>query len=340
MVEATVLLGLALVAFAGGAVGAAIGGYQALGIAGLLIVLGEGAAVLNVASIDAGLAPAFGPHVAFVGGVAAAAYAARQGYLDEGPFGYHPAKNVTTGLGARVDLLVVGGVFGAVGFGLARASAGAGLPWDPIAFAVVVSALLHRIVLGFPLIGTVHGESVLDMSPFDAGERRTPLRPDGGSDAGRYAVEPWLPHQYRWHDVAALGAVVGVVAAFLTLRTANPYFAFGLAAASLLFVSAGVDRFPVVYHMALVPSFAAVGLAGGASSPEAMAAETALSVLLLGGAAFGAVTAVFGELFQRLLYAHADTHFDAPMAAVLVGTLLVSALQSVGLLAGAPVPTI
>lgn len=44
----------------------------------------------------------------------------------------------------------------------------------------------------------------------------------------------------------------------------------------------------------------------------------------------GIVCALFGELFQRVFYAHGDTHFDPPAAAIVFGTFLVAVLGALG----------
>ncbi|PSQ14089.1 hypothetical protein BRD02_10705 [Halobacteriales archaeon QS_8_69_73] len=347
-------LELVVVAFAGGAFGAAVGALEAFSLAGVLVVVGEAVdvaadglpgpsgdpAALGSSGLTAltGLGPLFGPHVAFAGGAAATAFAARQGYLDS-DFDYHEAKHVTAALGPRADVMAVGGAFGVVGVGLVAASVRLGLPFDPISFGIVVSGLLHRLVLGFPLIGTVRGETPLDMTPYERRIRRPP-RADGGDTRRRFAVEPWLPGQSDPARAALLGAVVGVVGAFLTFRTGSPFLAFGLAAATLLFHCAGVERVPVTHHAALVSSLAVVGLAGGAATPAAFAAATSLAVALLVGAVFGAVTALAAELAQRLLYAHADTHLDPPAVGILVGTSLVVLLDLAGVFQQSLLPTL
>jgi hypothetical protein len=61
---------------------------------------------------------------------------------------------------------------------------------------------------------------------------------------------------------------------------------------------------------------------------------------LLVGAVFGVVTALAGELAQRVLYAHADTHVDPPAAAIVVGSLLVAVLDVVGVFQQSLLPTL
>lgn len=378
VVEVGALVGLLFVAFAGGVFGATLGALPALAFSGFVIVVGEVATVtrgsvadagaadpaaLGVTAITAsvGLGPGFGPHVVFGGGAAAAAYAARKGYLDTG-FAYYEAKNVTDALGTRVDVLLVGGAFGVVGLLLAALSAGTlgaagdlpwpGLPWDPVMASVVLSAFLHRLAFGYPLVGNVRGD-VLDMTPYERGERRRPVagpsgtgnEPGGGgaigpeADApGRYVVEPWLPHQYRWESVALLGAAVGVFGAFVAYRTGSVFLAFGIALAATVFLSLGIEKAPVTYHMAFPSSVLVVGLAGGATQPAAIAGALSLPVAMIAGAVMGAFAGVVGELSQRVLYAHADTHLDPPAAAIVVSTLLVAVLDTAGLVTQSTIP--
>lgn len=370
MVDIVTLGGLAIVAFAGGAFGAAVGGYPAFSLAGVLIVAGEAATVAGrstgagagesvsagTAAITAnlGLGPGLGPHVAFGGGVAAAAFAARRRAVDT-DFPYHQAKDVTVALGTRPAVLVAGGAFGVVGLLLARGSAAFGLPWWPVAFGIVGSAFLHRIAFGYPLVGNIRAD-LLDMTPFERGERRGPLTgadgPDGVNSAdsadsdARYLVEPWLPHQYRWGNVSLLGFVVGVFGAFVVYATGSVFLAFGISAASLAFLTLGLDRMPVTYHMALPASVAVLGLAGGADpgilpggvTPGEFGNTVALPVALLVGGVFGLFAGLTAELAQRIFYAHADTHFDPPAAGLLVTTFLIAVLDLAGVFAQQTVP--
>lgn len=402
-----------MVAFAGGAFGAALGGYPAFSLAGFLVVAGETVKVADQAGVavgpvnqatagttgitaSLGLGPALGPHVAFGGGVAAAAYAARRGVVDEDYLGYHPAKNVTESLGARPDVLVAGGAFGVVGLLLARGSAALNLPWYPVAFGIVGSAFLHRIAFGYPLVGDVDA-NVLDMTPFERGDRRAPRThavssvavggvsrvaeirggrakagdsaDSGGENADdttiagegnaggenaptdpphpRFEVEPWLPHQYRWGDVAVLGFAVGVFGAFAVYTTGSVFLAFGIAAASLAFLCLGLERMPVTYHMALPASVAVVGLAGGANpaildgtlTPTELQTSVGLLPALLVGGVFGLIAGLAGELAQRVLYAHADTHLDPPAAGIVLTTALLALLDLLGLFVQNAIPT-
>ncbi|MWG35720.1 hypothetical protein [Halomarina oriensis] len=336
------------VAAVGGALGAALGGYLSLGVLGCLVVVGQLLAYADVALPAAVPTPLgytvwFGPHVLFGGGVAAAAYAVRRGYMDEG-YRYHPAKDVTTPLSAHPKALAVGGAFGVLGGVFAWGYATLGVPFDPITAAVVLSAFAHRVLLGYPLVGEVRS-GLLDMSPYERGERREPMT-DGGrvvesndrpaeSSSGvpnvttRFVVEPFAPWQADWRSALALGVVVGLPASVLASLTASALLAFGLAAAALLgFVVR--EEVPVCYHVALASGMAVLALGPADATAATFAASVSLPVAVVVGTVGGVVVAVFGELLQRVFYAHAETHFDAPFAAVFLFGLCLGLLDIAG----------
>jgi hypothetical protein len=320
---------LLIAAFAGGAFGAAIGALPAFVFTGIMVIAGEAGGLDGVTGAVA-FGAFFGPHVSFAGGAAAAAYAAKQGYMDSG-FDFHEAKNITYALGPKVDVLVVGGLFGILGALIRQVSAGFGLPWDPIAMGVVLSALFHRLFLGYSLIGQVQGTGVFDVTPFERGDTRS-------SDAGtipdhfkpatdRFAVEPWLPHQYKWANVGFLGLTVGFLGAYAAIETGSPFLAFGISAASLLFLNLGVQNFPVTHHITLPSSTIALAVAAsGDGVREALFSGASDVSALVAGSVFGVICALFGEAFQRVFYAHGDTHWDPPAAAIVFGTVLIALL--------------
>lgn len=328
-----------LAAFAGGAFGAAIGALPAFIFTGILVMLGESVKILagdlsGVAGFDPatleqaeaitgqlGFGPVFGPHISFAAGAAASAYAAKKGYMDTG-FPYHEAKNIAFAQGPKPDVLIVGGLFGILGYWVTTTSVAFGLPWDPIAMGVVISAFAHRLILGYPIMGKAK-KGVLNMTPFANGEMREAKAP--GEKKKRLLVEPWLGHQYKWGEVSLLGAIVGILAAFITYETGSVFLPFGISAASLFFLNLGVEKFPVTHHMSLIGSTAIVAATGGEY------AEFALGSMLIIGAAFGFLAALFGEAFQRVFFAHGDTHVDPPAAAIVMGTFVIAVLAMIGL---------
>lgn len=337
------MLGMLLAAFAGGAFGAAIGALPAFIFTGFLVMLGEGVrilsgdysglmgvdpATLESAAITSqiGFGPVFGPHISFAGGVAASAYAAKKGYMHTG-FPFYEAKNIAYALGPRPQLLIVGGLFGILGYWITTLSNIFALPWDPIAIAVVLSAIAHRVVFKYPVIGNAR-KGLLNMKPFVKEEKR-----EKGSD--RLLVEPWLPHQFKWGDVASIGIVVGILAAFTTIQTGSVFLPFGISAATLLFLNLGVEKIPVTHHISLIGSTSVVAATSGNLE------STSLGALLLLGGLFGLIAAVFGELVQRIFYAHADTHLDPPAGAIVLGTFLIVIFYYSGLFPSAawiPIP--
>jgi hypothetical protein len=330
-----------LAAFAGGAFGASIGALPSFSLAGLVVVLGElyvlAGRTLGVDAIPVditgsiGFGVVLGPHVAFGGGAAALAYASKRGYLDSDGEHY-PAKDVTRGLGSRPDVLAVGGVFGIVGYWIATASVTLSVPVDPVALGVVGSALLHRAALGYSLVGAKPGRW-FDMSPYD---RTRGGESEALADGGARSVEPWLPYQYRWGNVLMIGLVVGVLGAYVAYLTASPFLAFGISVVALVFLNADVAEIPVTHHISLPASTAVLALVGVPMTdltPALVASAVPLWVALVVGAGFGIVGALFGEVLQRILYAHAETHLDPPAASIVVTSFLIAVLAMSGVLA-------
>ncbi len=311
---------LLLAAFAGGAFGAAIGALPAFVFTGFMVIAGEAAVLVdpNAGAITGslGFGPVFGPHISFAGGAAAVAYAAQTGYADTG-FDYHEAKNITAALGTKPDVLAVGGVFGILGHWITTTSATLALPWDPIAVAVVLSAIAHRLAFGYSIIGEVAGDGIFDMGPFERGE-------DRAGDSNRLATEPWLGHQYKWGHVAMIGLVAGLLGGYIALVLNSPFMGFGISAATLFFLNLGVAKIPVTHHMTLPASTAALAVF---PSGEAVA----MGVLpLIVAAVFGVSGALFGEVIQRIFYAHAATHLDPPAAAITINTFFIAVLAIAG----------
>ncbi|ELY96701.1 hypothetical protein C482_15041 [Natrialba chahannaoensis JCM 10990] len=364
MIEQLLDVAEMIAAFAGGAFGAALGPLPAFIFTGFMVIAGEAAVLVDpdAAAITNQIAfgPPFSPAISFAGGVAATAYAARKGYIDT-DFDYHEAKNIAYALGTKPDVLAVGGAFGILGYWLVVASAELGMPYDPIAMGVVLSALFHRLILGYSIIGKVRGSGILDMTPFEREERRTATdggqkqaHADGEAQAGtdatttaaatqqaRFSVEPWLPHQYHWSHVAMIGLVAGILGAYVGIASGSAFLGFGISAASLVFLNCGVEKVPVTHHITLPAATAGMAVyipaTGGiaesapvAYDSAALLANTGLEVALIVGLVFGIICALFGEVFQRTFYAHGDTHVDPPAAAIVFGTFLVAVLYVAG----------
>ncbi|OLZ40181.1 hypothetical protein A6E15_03930 [Natrinema saccharevitans] len=332
---------LLLAALAGGAFGAALGALPAFVFTGFVVFLGEGLAVLEgelggLEGVPAGdiatgvtgtigFGAVTGPHIAFAGGVAATAYAGRaHPEMEPDDWDYHFGKDILYAFGTKPDILAVGAVFGAIGMLITRVMGELGFPTDNIALSVVATAFLARLAFGYPIVGRVGGSSVLDMSPFEREEKR--VAADGGAETDRLATEPWLPHQYEWTGVTAIGIVGGLLGGYIWLETGSVFMGYAISAMSLLFLNLGVEKIPVTHHITLLGSTGAVIAASAVGSDP---------VVLLVAGAFGAISALVGELSQRVFYSHSGTHVDPPAMAIAALMLVIGVLHLAGLLPNA-----
>lgn len=289
-------------AFGGGLFGAALGGLPAFIFTGFLVIAGVAAAVSGAGYdilTNVAFGPVFGPHISFAGAVAAAAYAARSGALENG-------KDITfglTGLGNPMVLLV-GGAFGVLGYLIQTVlSSFLASYTDVIALTVFIMAVIVRLVFGRSgLLGNLQPEAAT-RGRFNPG-----------------ATEVWVPYQEGWLQTAVLGLGVGAISTFMFLGIyeINPDLAipgavlgFGISAASLIFLQYGTTV-PVTHHMALVAGYAAL------VAVPVIGPTGALFVGLVGGV----IGALLGELFSRLFLIHGDTHIDAPANAIWVGAAI------------------
>ncbi len=311
---------LIIAAFAGGVFGAAIGGQPAFIFTGFMVMIGVANSLAggdfdfltNVA-----FGPVFGPHIAFAGGAAAAAYAAKRGVLESG-------RDIGTPLAGSGDpsVLIVGGLFGVGGALLQVAlaavlsvngSADAPVPLtDSVALVVGISAIVARLMFGSTgLFGTLEE---------DARERGR-LRPGG--------AQVWVEHQQGLLQVSVIGFGAGGLSAwavtFFTAAgdqyaTAAGILMFGVSAASLILLQFGLPG-PVTHHMSLPAAVAAAG---------ALSLGLGGSAALLVGAIGGVLGALLGEFYARLFLIHGDTHVDPPALAIATMATLVVIVRIIG----------
>lgn len=346
---------LFITALAGGAFGAALGALPAFIFTGFVVFLGEGIAILQreitgeigavpegelAAGITGtiGFGAITGPHIAFAGGVAATAYAGKK-YPEMEPddWDYHFGKNILYAFGTKPDILAVGAIFGVLGMLITQVGNGifinvlaVQVPTDFIAFSVFATAMIARPVFGYPLIGRPNGSGILDMSPFEREDPHPEAVTDGGAvpaeHKGRLATEPWLPHQYKWSGVTAIGLVGGILAGYIYLTTGSFFLGYGISAISLLFLNLGVEKIPVTHHITLI----------GAVGAAVVAPEVGTDVIpLLAAGVFGAISGLLGEFTQRIFYSHSGTHVDPPAMAIAIAMFLVAVLSVLGVLPNA-----
>ena len=306
---------LLLAAIGGGAFAAAIGALMAFVFTGFaylyglaLFMNGGESVIIDVVAFG----PYFGPHIAFAGGVAAAAYAKRRGYIEDGKDIAKPLAGL-----AKVDVFAVGGLFGAIGYliqsGLAE------IPWlgteggtDTVALTVVLSAIIVRIVFG--------GKSPI--GPFPEG-----VSPLSDTDS------QWVPWQSKWSVAIGLGALLGLLVGGVSLvlydvglaaGIADPsvvyLVGFGISAASLVLLVLGLEV-PVTHHMTLL---------GGLGAITFLDALGPIGASLM-AVVFATVGAILGEVWARLFHNRGNTHIDPPAFAIFTGHLLIMGIAAAAL---------
>jgi hypothetical protein len=304
--------GILLAAFGGGLFGAAIGGLPAFILTGVAVLVAFGAGLGGAGFDVLGLVvfgPVTGPHVTFVGGVAAAAFAARRGDLDDG-------KDIATplaGLGDPLPLLV-GGIFGAGGYALQVLLMNLIPPYqtafyptyiDVIAVVVTVFAIITRLAFGKTgLFGSLDAEARERGRLSTSGDR------------------VWLAYQEGFLQASVVGLGTGILAAWAATQLAAfdpallPFgvlLGYGVSATALIFLQFGFSA-PVTHHMTLPASVAAVGVAVAGGSQI---------VAILVGAVAGILGALLGEFFSRLFQIHGDTHIDPPANAIIAMSVVI-----------------
>jgi len=286
-------LEMLILSFAGGMFGAAIGGLPSFVLCGVAAVVGL--AVFWATGEDTFVnlvawGPLLGPHIAFAGGVGAAAYAAKKGKLEGS------GKDIVTSLMGldSPDVLLVGGVFGALGYTVAWAlgllgNIG-GFPWTNLPSAsIIVTAIVARLVFGSTgVFGKVR-----------EGANRWLAAPEAGCC--------WLPWQFKPAQIILISVAWGLPIAFLVRSMPELFtFGFGLAAVALVFLGTG-SKFPVFHHMGIM---AGMG--------------TLVTGNIWWGVTFAIVAGFLGEFFAATFLYHGDTHIDPPAAAVVATWTLVA----------------
>lgn len=293
-------LEMLILSFAGGMFGAAIGGLPSFVLCGLTAVIGlavvwatgEGTFVGSIA-----WGPLLGPNVAFAGGVAAAAYAGKKGILKGG------GRDIVSSLMGlnSPDVLLVGGVFGALGYAITTAlgmlGTIGGFPWtDLVAFSIIINAIIVRLVFGSTgVFGKVR-----------EGANRWLASPEDGAC--------WLPWQTKPAQIILISIAWGLPIAFL-IRTMPELFTlgFGLAAVALIFLGTG-SQFPVFHHIGIIAGMA-----------------TLVTGNIWWGLAFGMLSGFLGEAYAVIFLYHGDTHIDPPAAAVCTSWTLVALFATTSL---------
>jgi len=291
-------------ALAGGFFAAAIGGLFSFVFTGVAVLIGIVIALANGDGTFVGLigfGPYFGPHIAFGGGVAAVAYAARRGWVENG-------RDIVTplaGLG-KPSVLLVGAAFGLLAYLIQSTLAsfpGIGAKTDSVALTVVISALIVRLAFGKTGIIGTHEEGKTGLARF--------------APSGNHA---WIPFQDSFAMTTSIGLFVGLLSAWaalelLKLYPGSPVFLLGFAVSVISIGFLGLQMpVPATHHISLL---------GGVTVAQFMGVIENDVMLVLTGGIVAMLTAILAQLFARLWLIRGDTHIDPPASAIWPMTTLV-----------------
>lgn len=286
-----------IASFGGGVIGAALGGLPVFILCGVAAVVGAG---ITAATGDATFSnlvawgPLLGPQVSFAGGAAAAVYAMKKNKLATG-------RDIATALMGlnSPDVLLVGGIFGVLGYVLQWAIANlppiGGLGFtNPIALSIVINAIIARVLFGKTgVFGKVR---------------------EGDNRWRASDVAAWLPWQSNPMQLLVIGLGFGAVVSYSTVQV--PELAglwFGISTIGLFFLQFGV-KVPVWHHIALSAELV-VFAAGGD---------------IWWGVTFAVLGAFLGEFYGMLFTAHGDSHIDPPSATLFTTFTIMALLNAVG----------
>lgn len=287
-----------IAAFGGGVFGAAIGALPAFIMTGVVAAISSVLVMAGVADVAMGVV-AFGsfigPHVAFAGGVAAAAYARKKGLLENG-------ADIATALAGlnNAGVLLVGGIFGILGcgiktlFGLFMAgNVSTKLVTDLPGITVFISGIIARLAFGERGLGSAIEDKTAGL--------KNPMN--------------WL-----WW----VGYSVMVSFTFVVLVLSNPTaaeaisggyhtFVFGFAAIGLIFAEVGQGflgwhHVGIISAEAVIAGFAAFGAVGG----------------VVTGIVAGVVAGILCELETGLINSDVDSHIDGPAFAIFIMTIVLN----------------
>lgn len=220
-------LTMLIIAFGSGIFAAAIGALAAFifcgfaGLIGVAIILSGGPdTILNQMAFGV----FFGPHISFAAAVAAAAYAGRKKLLDSGSDIVTPLIKFND-----VSVLLVGGLFGSLGYVLQLLFSNGKLTIDTVGLTVLVSAVIARFLFGKTGL----------FGKYEDKNKKREFLPDIKSFA--YII------------VQAFG--LGIVISYFVGITHISTIGFLISAASLVILQMGF-AFPVTHHITLIAGYA------------------------------------------------------------------------------------
>lgn len=296
------ILGL-LAAFGGGVFAVCIGPLPAFILTGVFSVAGSVAGMCGAADASnillnyVAFGPFFGPHIAFAGGAAAAAFAKKKGISENG-------ADIATAMAGynEPSLLLVGGIFGMLGYlfkelvvvNLFAGSISPRLVTDGPGFTVFCSAVLARLLFG--------------------GKLRTGTEAISKGKTLGTTLFIGFAYSLLVGSVYAGAIYAGVpVEAF---GGAYPTLIFGIAAIGLIFAEFGQPYFGC-HHTVIIAASAAV---------QSYAATDNVYMAVAMAVVFGFVATLIGDIAGKLINSGTDSHIDPPATAILIMTFAVNAI--------------
>lgn len=291
-----------IAAFGGGVFGASIGALPAFILTGVVAIIGgiaDGGAVAGSYVGTVAFNTILGPHIAFAGGVAAAAYAAKIGKSENGAdiatacYGYN-----------EPSILIVGGVFGVIGAIIGNvivpAIFGGIIPYgtDNPGMTVFISGCIARLAFG-------------KRGLLSAPASRKAL------SSGK-ALSSLLVMAFSYALVVSGAYCVLADAVGPEVLGSYHVVIFGLAAVGLVFAEFGV-AYNGWHHIGIIAAEAAMaGYAIGG-----VGAAMGLGIVM------GLVSAILGDFEGNMLNTDVDSHIDPPAFAICLCTIVISIISAV-----------
>lgn len=297
-----------IAAFGGGVFAASIGGLGSFVLTGVFAIAGSVASMCgagdasNILLNYIAFGPFFGPYVAFAGGVAASAFAKKKGILENGADTITPLAGLN-----EPSVLLVGGVFGVIGF----------LFKELVAGNLFGGSISPRLVTDTPGL-TVFCSAILVRIIFGGGKLRTGT--ESISKGKTLSTTLLIGITYS----LVVGAVyAGAVSAGVPVESFGgcyPQLIFGMAAFGLAFAAMGHNFFGC-HHIVIIAAAAMV---------QSYASTGNLYIALLISIIFGTLSALLGDITGNLVNSGTDSHIDPPATAILIMTFLINACFPVG----------
>ncbi len=279
-------------AFCGGFIGAAFGAIPSFIVTGLIAVTGGILSIAGVSDFSVSylaFGVLWGPHTAFAGAAAAAAFAnLKRNKLDS-------AQNVLKPLYSVGDIstLICGGVFAMIGFAFYTLfiTTLSFAKTDAPGAAVFFTLMVCRLVFG----------KTGPIGHCNSNETRS-LLPDFNSSMLLHALLGGL-----------FGLVIGIIGMAMSdggmapeQLAVYPVVCFGISAISLVFLQAGFG-IPITHHI---------------SYPAAVAFVLTGNIAI--AAAVGAINAVLWQIAGNVFNSHCDTYIDPPATVIMLSISLLN----------------